>query len=122
MCTQVRLQRSWILIQMVSNHKKKIQKLFSITFRTEPVCCPRIVFICELTTKKETSRYSGFCYPLFCQKEISTCEYALKEGSATYFLPLFESLGDNFHQLRRITILANFYFHKKVITAQGKHP
>ena len=26
MCTQVRLQKSWILIQMVSNHKKKNSK------------------------------------------------------------------------------------------------
>lgn len=70
MCTQVRLQRSWILIQMVSNHKKKIQKLFSITFRTEPVCCPRIVFICELTTKKKRLDIVVFVIRYFAKRNI----------------------------------------------------
>lgn len=70
MCTQVRIQRSWILIQMVSNHKKKIQKLFSITFRTEPVCCPRIVFICELTTKKKRLAIVVFVIRYFTKRNI----------------------------------------------------
>lgn len=100
MCTQVRLQRSWILIQMVSNHKKKknSKTIFDhVSHGTRLL--PSYSFYPWANEKKRLD-IVVFVIRYFAKRNISTCEYALKEGSATYFLPLFESLGDKFSSIK----------------------